>query len=44
MYELNLVKSALGGLVLGAIKFFPLPQVPLKMMLDSKVVQIDSKT
>jgi len=32
-----------GGSVLGSSQFTVLPQLPLEMMLDSKVVKIDSK-
>jgi hypothetical protein len=32
-----------GGLVLGLSQFSILPQLPPKIMLDSKVVKIDSK-
>ena len=36
-------KIANGGLILGLSRFSLLPQLPYKMMLDSKVVKIDSK-
>jgi hypothetical protein len=36
-------KIANGGLVLGSSHFSILLQLPYKMMLDSKVVKIDSK-
>jgi len=36
-------KIAYGGLVLGSSQFLILPQLPLKMMLASKVVKIDLK-
>jgi len=36
-------KFAYGGSVLGSSQFVLLPQLPLKMMLDLKVVKIDSK-
>jgi len=32
-----------GGSVLGSSQFFKLPQLPLKMMLDLKVVKIAQK-
>jgi hypothetical protein len=32
-----------GGLILGSSQFSILPQLPLKMMLNSKVVKIDTK-
>jgi len=35
-------KFAYGGLILGSSQCTLLPQLPLKMMLDSKVVKIDS--
>ena len=40
---LKLVKFGYDGLVLGSSLFSPLPQLPQKMMLDSKVVIRDSK-
>jgi len=36
-------KFAYGRSVLGSSQFTLLPQIPLKMMLDLKVVKIDSK-
>jgi len=36
-------KIANGGLVLGSSQFSLLPQLPYKMVLDSKVVKIESK-
>jgi len=36
-------KFAFGGSILGSNQITLLPQVPLKMMLNSKVVKIDSK-
>jgi len=36
-------KFADGGLILGLSQFAQLPQLPLKMMLDSKKIKIDSK-
>jgi len=36
-------KFAFGGSILGSSKFTHLPQLPLKTMLDLKVVKIDSK-
>ena len=41
--KLNLLKLANGGLVLGSSQFLLLPQLPLKMILASKVVKSDSK-
>ena len=41
--KLNLVKFAYGGLVSGSSKFLPLPQLPQKMMIASKVVKNDPK-
>ena len=40
---LNLDKLAYGGLILGSSQFSILPKLPQKMVLDSKVVKIDSK-
>jgi len=39
----GLGKFAYGGLILGASQFTQPPQLPLKMMLDLKVVKINSK-
>jgi len=36
-------KFAYSGLILGSIQFTQLSQLPLKMMLDLKVVKTDSK-
>jgi len=36
-------KFAYGGLILGLSQFSLLPQLPLKTMLDLKMVKIDSK-
>jgi len=36
-------KFPYGGSVLGSSQFTPLPQLPLKMTLDLKVVKIDSE-
>ena len=41
--KLNLVTFGYGGLVLGSCQFLLLPQLPQKMILNSKVVKKDSK-
>ena len=41
--KLNLVKIRNGGLVLGLSQFLLQPQLSQKMILDSKVVESDSK-
>jgi len=40
--KLNLFTLAYGGKVLDSSRFSLLPQQPLKRLLDSKVVKIDS--
>ena len=41
--KLNFVKLGFGGMVLGSSQFLLLPQLPQLMMLDSKVVESNSK-
>ena len=40
--DLGKLKLQNGGLVLGSCQFLILPQLPYKMMLNSKVVKIES--
>jgi len=42
-HELRQAKFRYGGLVLGSSQFSILPQLPPKILLDSKVVKIEPK-
>ncbi len=42
-YGFGKAKLAYGGLILGSSQFTLLPKLPLKTMLDFKMVKIDSK-